>query len=105
MSRSNTISGQLIGGGFVAWGAILTLKYMGIISFEMRHIWPLLLILGGLAVIFKDKLISETQVGWRRRRCRSVRRLQRFGSHERRECTKLCGELPGRRTDSSDGRH
>lgn len=63
MSRSNTISGQLIGGGFVAWGAILTLKYMGIISFEMRHIWPLLLILGGLAVIFKDKLISETQWG------------------------------------------
>jgi predicted membrane protein len=63
MSRSNTISGQLIGGGFVAWGAILTLKYMGIISFDMRHIWPMLLILGGLAIIFKDKLISETQWG------------------------------------------
>ena len=56
ISRSQTISSSLIGGGFVVVGVLLTLQHLGIIYFRTRDLWPALLIIAGLSVIFKDKL-------------------------------------------------
>ncbi|WP_428719166.1 LiaI-LiaF-like domain-containing protein [Undibacterium curvum] len=62
ISRSDTVSGHLIGGMFIAVGAAMTLQHMGIIDFRMRNWWPIFLIAGGMAVIFKDRLITENNV-------------------------------------------
>ncbi len=58
ISQASNSSGQLIGGTFVFAGIIMTLNHIGIISFGMHDFWPIFLILGGLIVIFKDRLTS-----------------------------------------------
>ncbi|MBI1835523.1 MAG: hypothetical protein HYR92_07235 [Burkholderiales bacterium] len=56
LSNTRTRSGTLIGGGMVLLGIAMTLNYLGLISFRMRDWWPLIIIMAGLAMIFKDKL-------------------------------------------------
>lgn len=58
ISQANSSSGQLIGGSFVLAGILMTLNHLGVISFGMHDFWPIFLILGGLIVIFKDRLTS-----------------------------------------------
>ncbi|GGX05259.1 MULTISPECIES: LiaI-LiaF-like domain-containing protein [Undibacterium] len=55
LSQANTRSGYIIGGGFITAGVIITLNRIGIINFRMRDWWPVLMIAGGLLIIFKDK--------------------------------------------------
>ena len=59
MSRSNTASGQLVGGGFIAIGTLMTLQHLGIVYFSSRQWWPIIMIFGGLSIIFKDRIKSE----------------------------------------------
>lgn len=56
LSNTKTRSGTMIGGGLVLLGIAMTLNHLGIISFRLRDWWPLLVIMAGLAMIFKDKL-------------------------------------------------
>lgn len=56
ISKSDSTTGYIIGGGFIVLGTMLTLQYMGIIHFRMRDLWPVFLIFAGLMVIFKGKL-------------------------------------------------
>lgn len=56
LSNTRTRSGTFVGGGLVLLGISMTLNYMGIISFHLRDWWPLIIIMAGLAMIFKDKL-------------------------------------------------
>ncbi len=55
ISKSQNTSGYIIGGGFIFFGAMLTLHHTGFISFRMRDWWPLFIIFAGLLVIFKDR--------------------------------------------------
>lgn len=56
LSNTRTRSGTMIGGGLVLLGIAMTLNYLGVISFRLRDWWPLVVIMAGLAMIFKDKL-------------------------------------------------
>lgn len=60
ISRSQNTSGRLIGAGFVALGALLTLQHLGIVYFRIRDWWPVFIIAAGLMIIFKDKMNSST---------------------------------------------
>jgi predicted membrane protein len=58
-------SGSLVvGGGLVAVGVAMTLNNLGLIHFEWRQMWPLVLILVGLNVITKGIRFSG-DVTWR----------------------------------------
>jgi len=59
MSRSDTVSGHLIGGGFIAVGTLMTLQHLGIVYFSSRSLWPVVMIFAGLSIIFKDRLKAE----------------------------------------------
>jgi predicted membrane protein len=54
--QTRTGSGYLVGGGMVLAGVLLTLQNFNLITFRWRDWWPAVLILVGLAVIFKDRL-------------------------------------------------
>ena len=58
ISQANNSSGHLIGGSLVFAGILMTLNHLGLISFGMRDFWPVFLILGGLIVIFKDRIVQ-----------------------------------------------
>lgn len=58
ISQAKNNSGYLIGGSFVLAGIVMTLNHLGIISFRMRDFWPIFLIIGGLFVIFKDRITN-----------------------------------------------
>jgi predicted membrane protein len=55
LSQANGRSGYIIGGALVLVGTSMILNRLGIVSIRFRDWWPLLLIGGGLLVIFKDK--------------------------------------------------
>jgi len=59
MSRSDTVSGHLIGGGFIAVGTLMTLQHLGFVYFSSRSLWPVVMIFAGLSIIFKDRLKAE----------------------------------------------
>jgi len=46
-------SGYFVGAALIAAGVVLTLQSMGIIAFRWRDWWPVLLIAGGVLVIFR----------------------------------------------------
>jgi Domain of unknown function (DUF5668) len=56
ITQAKNNSGYLIGGSLVLAGIVMTLNRLGIISFSMRDFWPIFLIIGGLIVIFKDRI-------------------------------------------------
>jgi hypothetical protein len=60
IAQANNSSGHLIGGSLVFAGILMTLNHLGLISFSMRDFWPVFLIVGGLIVIFKDRMVPAT---------------------------------------------
>lgn len=58
ITQANSSSGHLIGGSLVLAGILMTLNHLGLISFGMRDFWPVFLIIGGLIVIFKDRIVQ-----------------------------------------------
>ncbi len=50
---SRTTSGYLIGGGLVLAGVMMTMHRLGYVYFNFRSLWPVLLMLGGAALLFK----------------------------------------------------
>ena len=60
ISQARNSSGHLIGGSLVFAGILMTLNHLGLISFGMRDFWPVFLILGGLIVIFKDRIVHTS---------------------------------------------
>lgn len=63
LSHTRTRSGTVVGGGLVLVGIAMTLNYMGLISFHLRDWWPVVIIMAGLAMIFKDKLRDSDNHG------------------------------------------
>lgn len=59
IAQANNSSGYLIGGSLVFAGILMTLNHLGVISFGMRDFWPIFLIIGGLIVIFKDRIVHS----------------------------------------------
>jgi hypothetical protein len=59
IAQANNSSGYLIGGSLVFAGILMTLNHLGLISFSMRDFWPVFLIVGGLIVIFKDRMVPS----------------------------------------------
>lgn len=55
ITQANGRSGYFIGAAFIAVGTLMTLNHLEVIHFRMREWWPLLIILAGVAVIFKDR--------------------------------------------------
>ena len=51
--QTRNASGYFVGAALIAAGVILTLQSMGIVAFRWRDWWPVLLIAGGILVIFK----------------------------------------------------
>jgi predicted membrane protein len=62
ITQSKNSSGQLIGGSLVFAGILMTLNHLGVISFGMHDFWPVFLIIGGLIVIFKDRMPNNNDV-------------------------------------------
>lgn len=57
IAQANNSSGYLIGGSLVFAGILMTLNHLGLINFSMRDFWPVFLIVGGIIVIFKDRMV------------------------------------------------
>ena len=55
-------SGYLIGGALITAGIVMTLNRLGFISFNMRDFWPVFLIIGGLLIIFKDRIKNTREM-------------------------------------------
>lgn len=55
-------SGYLIGGTLITAGIVMTLNRLGFISFNMRDFWPVFLIIGGLLIIFKDRIKNTREM-------------------------------------------
>lgn len=55
LTKAYTTMDHIMGGGFVLVGTIMILNKLGITHFYMRDWWPLLVILVGFLVIFKDQ--------------------------------------------------
>lgn len=60
IAQANNSSGYLIGGSLVFAGILMTLNHLGLINFSMRDFWPVFLIVGGIIVIFKDRMVPAT---------------------------------------------
>jgi predicted membrane protein len=52
--QTRTQSGTVIGGVMIAAGSLILLKEMGLIDIGWRTLWPLLLIVAGVAVVVKS---------------------------------------------------
>lgn len=53
--QANGRSGYFVGALLISIGVVTTLNHLGIIHFRLREWWPVFLIIGGLAVILKDR--------------------------------------------------
>lgn len=51
--QTRNASGYLVGAALIAAGVTLTLQSMGIVAFRWRDWWPVLLIAGGILVVFR----------------------------------------------------
>lgn len=54
MLQTRTASGAVVGGGLILVGSLILLRDTGLISFNWRTLWPVLLIAVGLSVVFKS---------------------------------------------------
>jgi predicted membrane protein len=52
--QSNTTSGYAIGGAMLLFGLLLTLKRLGLLFLSWSTVWPLLIIVLGLSVVYKS---------------------------------------------------
>jgi hypothetical protein len=55
LTKAYTTMDHIMGGGFVLVGAVMILNKLGITHFYIRDWWPLLIIMVGFLVIFKDQ--------------------------------------------------
>lgn len=55
IAQAKNNSGYLIGTGLLAAGVLMTLQRLGFVSINMRELWPVFLIAGGLLIIFKGR--------------------------------------------------
>jgi predicted membrane protein len=60
--QANNNSGYLIGSALIFVGVAMTLRHLGIIHYSMREFWPVILIAGGLFVIFKDRMSGNKEI-------------------------------------------
>lgn len=63
--QSRSPRAYFVGAAMILFGAALTLKYMGLIYFNWRTLWPLAIIGVGLAVVFKSAR-GQREREWRR---------------------------------------
>lgn len=63
--QSRSTGAYIVGAALILFGAALTLKYMGLIYFSWRTLWPLTIIGVGLAVVFKS-VRGQREHEWRR---------------------------------------
>ncbi|OYU45028.1 MAG: hypothetical protein CFE44_09665, partial [Burkholderiales bacterium PBB4] len=56
LSQTRHAGGYLVGIGFLAAGVLMTLNNLEIISFRLRDWWPVLVIVAGLGMMFKEPL-------------------------------------------------
>lgn len=56
MAQPGAASGRVVGAALIAVGGLLTLRHLGWLDFRWRDFWPLLLIGGGLLVMFRGRL-------------------------------------------------
>ena len=54
LMQTRTSSGRLIGGGLIAGGCVIFLRRFGILDISWQSLWPVLLIVFGIAVVFKS---------------------------------------------------
>ncbi|WP_374361800.1 LiaI-LiaF-like domain-containing protein [Pseudoduganella danionis] len=54
MLQTRTAGGAIVGGGLILFGGVIFLHDIGIIQLSWRALWPLMLILAGLSVVFKS---------------------------------------------------
>ena len=54
LMQTRTSSGKLIGGGLIAAGCLIFLRRLGILDINWQSLWPVLLIVFGVAVVFKS---------------------------------------------------
>jgi hypothetical protein len=52
--QTRTVSGSLVGAGLILFGGVTFLHEIGVITLGWRALWPLLLIIAGLSVVFKS---------------------------------------------------
>ncbi|MET0355574.1 MAG: DUF5668 domain-containing protein [Cellvibrio sp.] len=60
MTESKSRSSILIGLGFMLVGVAMMLNNLGIFHFSLRDWWPVLLIIIGISVVFKDRAIDQS---------------------------------------------
>lgn len=100
LSQARTTAGYVVGGGLLAFGCLMTLGSFGFIHFNGRALWPLALIVAGLAVV------SRSAQG--PRQSRRMRRRERVSLEKEREepYTRSSFDVPPRPTmaqaDDSD---
>ena len=61
--HSRARSSIFIGGGFILVGALLLLKQMGLIDFQLRDWWPVILIAVGGYIIFNGRKFDASSIG------------------------------------------
>lgn len=64
--QTRTQSGLVVGGVMIVAGCVIMLKSMGWLDIDWRSVWPVLMIMAGVAVIFRsrgDTAIMEQSVG------------------------------------------
>jgi predicted membrane protein len=54
IAQSNTTSGYAVGGAMLLFGLLLTLKRLGLLFLSWNTVWPLLIIVLGLSVVYKS---------------------------------------------------
>ena len=54
LMQTRTSSGRLIGAGLIAAGALVFLRRLGIFDIHWQSLWPVLLIVFGIAVVYKS---------------------------------------------------
>ncbi|USX12488.1 cell wall-active antibiotics response protein [Oxalobacteraceae bacterium OTU3CAMAD1] len=54
LMQTRTSSGKLIGGGLIAAGCLIFLRRFGILDISWQSLWPVMLIVFGIAVVFKS---------------------------------------------------
>jgi len=54
LMQTRTSSGRLVGGGLIAAGCVIFLRRVGILDISWQSVWPVLLIVFGIAVVFKS---------------------------------------------------
>jgi predicted membrane protein len=61
LSQANCRGDYIIGTSLIAVSVLMMLNKLGIIHFRLREFWPILIIIAGLLIIFRENNRNETQ--------------------------------------------